>query len=108
MSDPYFQQLFAQRIGGVNYGKGTKIDKFEKIKRAKRKALAEHPSENWSISASARTTRWPMRRSARDGQGNQPPEPPADHVPALREGVDFDAHVATPGVCRKLNGGRRS
>jgi LL-diaminopimelate aminotransferase len=43
MSDPYFQQLFADRIGGPNYGKGTEIYKFEKIKRAKRKALAEHP-----------------------------------------------------------------
>jgi len=43
MSDPYFQKLFAERIGGINYGKGTEIYKFEKIKRAKRKALAEHP-----------------------------------------------------------------
>jgi LL-diaminopimelate aminotransferase len=43
MSDPYFQKLFAERIGGINYGKGTDIYKFEKIKRAKRKALAEHP-----------------------------------------------------------------
>ncbi len=43
MSDPYFQKSFAQRIGGENYGKGTAIYKFEKIKRAKRKALAEHP-----------------------------------------------------------------
>src|SRR5947209_7528466 len=43
MSDPYFQQLFADRLGGANYGKGTEIYKFEKIKRAKRKALAEHP-----------------------------------------------------------------
>ena len=43
MSDPYFQERFAQRIGGANYGKGTEIYKFEKIKRAKRKALAEHP-----------------------------------------------------------------
>ncbi len=43
MSDPYFQTLFADRIGGVNYGKGTEIYKFEKIKRAKRKALADHP-----------------------------------------------------------------
>ncbi len=42
MSDPYFQQLFAQRIGGAGYGKGSEIYKFEKIKRAKRKALAEH------------------------------------------------------------------
>jgi LL-diaminopimelate aminotransferase len=43
MSDPYFQTLFADRIGGANYGKGTAIYKFEKIKRAKRKALADHP-----------------------------------------------------------------
>ncbi|MEX0676513.1 MAG: LL-diaminopimelate aminotransferase [Pirellulales bacterium] len=43
MSDPYFQRLFAERIGGAAYGKGTAIYKFEKIKRAKRKAVAEHP-----------------------------------------------------------------
>lgn len=42
-ADPYFQQLFAERIGGAGYGKGTEIYKFEKIKRAKRKALADHP-----------------------------------------------------------------
>src|SRR5262245_10892691 len=44
MSDPYFQSLFADRIGGANYGKGTEIYKFEKIKRAKRKALADFPN----------------------------------------------------------------
>jgi LL-diaminopimelate aminotransferase len=43
MSDPYFQTLFADRIGGAQYGKSTAIYKFEKIKRAKRQALAEHP-----------------------------------------------------------------
>ncbi|MCS6850773.1 MAG: LL-diaminopimelate aminotransferase [Gemmataceae bacterium] len=43
MSDPWFQPLFAERIGGANYGKGTEIYKFEKIKRAKRAALAAHP-----------------------------------------------------------------
>jgi LL-diaminopimelate aminotransferase len=43
MSDPYFQKLFAERIGGAGYGKGTEIYKFEKIKRAKRKALADFP-----------------------------------------------------------------
>lgn len=43
-SDPYFQSLFAERIGGAGYGKDTEIYKFEKIKRAKRKALADHPS----------------------------------------------------------------
>ncbi len=41
--DPWFQSLFAERIGGVAYGKGTEIYKFEKIKRAKRKALADYP-----------------------------------------------------------------
>ncbi|MBX3422723.1 MAG: LL-diaminopimelate aminotransferase [Pirellulaceae bacterium] len=42
-ADPYFQSLFAARIGGASYGKGTEIYKFEKIKRAKRKALADFP-----------------------------------------------------------------
>jgi LL-diaminopimelate aminotransferase len=42
-ADPWFQSLFAERIGGSNYGKSTKIYKFEKIKRAKRAALAAHP-----------------------------------------------------------------
>lgn len=46
MSDPYFQSLFAERIGGINYGKGTEIYKFEKIKRAKRKALADYPTRS--------------------------------------------------------------
>ncbi len=43
MTAAYFQSLFADRIGGANYGKGTEIYKFEKIKRGKRKVLAEHP-----------------------------------------------------------------
>src|SRR5262249_34516678 len=41
--DPWFQTLFADRIGGAAYGKGTEIYKFEKIKRAKRAVLAAHP-----------------------------------------------------------------
>ena len=36
MSDPYIQELFAERIGGNQYGKSTAIYKFEKIKRAKK------------------------------------------------------------------------
>ncbi|MDR1957542.1 MAG: LL-diaminopimelate aminotransferase [Planctomycetaceae bacterium] len=44
MSDPYFQELFAERIGGANYGKSNDIYKFEKIKRAKRKALTDFPN----------------------------------------------------------------
>jgi LL-diaminopimelate aminotransferase len=42
-TDPWFQPLFAERIGGPSYGKGTEIYKFEKIKRAKRAALQAHP-----------------------------------------------------------------
>ncbi|WP_288787943.1 LL-diaminopimelate aminotransferase [uncultured Fibrobacter sp.] len=41
MSD-YIQNLFADRIGGKNFGKETVLYKFEKIKRARRAAEAEH------------------------------------------------------------------
>jgi LL-diaminopimelate aminotransferase len=43
MTDSYIQNLLAERIGGRNYGKSTALYKFEKIKRAKRAALAAHP-----------------------------------------------------------------
>jgi LL-diaminopimelate aminotransferase len=43
MTDSYIQNLFADRIGGKGYGKTTEIYKFEKIKRAKRSALAANP-----------------------------------------------------------------
>lgn len=43
--DSYIQDLFAERIGGKQYGKSTAIYKFEKIKRAKRAALAAHPGK---------------------------------------------------------------
>lgn len=43
MSESFIQGLFAERIGGRQYGKSTAIYKFEKIKRAKRAALAAHP-----------------------------------------------------------------
>ncbi len=42
--ESYIQGSFAERIGGSNYGKGTEIYKFEKIKRAKAAAKKEHPS----------------------------------------------------------------
>ncbi|MSR67188.1 MAG: LL-diaminopimelate aminotransferase [Pedosphaera sp.] len=44
MTESYIQHLFAERIGGKGYGKGTQIYKFEKIKRAKRAAMEAHPS----------------------------------------------------------------
>lgn len=43
MSQSFVQNLFAERIGGRQYGKSTAIYKFEKIKRAKRAALAANP-----------------------------------------------------------------
>lgn len=43
MSESYIQSLFAERIGGCEYGKLRTIYKFEKIKRAKRAAMAAHP-----------------------------------------------------------------
>ncbi len=43
MTESYIQNLFADRIGGKNYGKDTKIYKFEKIKRAKREAMDKNP-----------------------------------------------------------------
>src|SRR5215472_5802697 len=42
-ADPWFQTLFADRIGGASYGKGSAIYKFEKIKRAKRAVLQAYP-----------------------------------------------------------------
>lgn len=43
MTESYIQNLFADRIGGRQYGKSTAIYKFEKIKRAKRAALIANP-----------------------------------------------------------------
>ena len=43
MPDSYIQKLIAERLGGLQYGKSTAIYKFEKIKRAKRAAMAMHP-----------------------------------------------------------------
>ena len=44
MSDSYIQELFAERIGGNQYGKSTAIYKFEKIKRAKKAAKEAKPN----------------------------------------------------------------
>ncbi len=38
-----WENLYADRIGGAQYGKSTAIYKFEQIKRAKRQALADFP-----------------------------------------------------------------
>lgn len=39
----YIQKLFADRIGGNNFGKDTTLYKFEKIKRAKKLAKEKYP-----------------------------------------------------------------
>ena len=43
MADSYIQELFADRIGGSNYGKGTAVYKFEKIRRARDAAVQARP-----------------------------------------------------------------
>lgn len=43
MADSYIQELIAERIGGNKFGKDTVLYKFEKIKRARRAAMAAHP-----------------------------------------------------------------
>ena len=43
MADSYLQEMFAERIGGKQFGKDTTIYKFEKIKRAKAAARKARP-----------------------------------------------------------------
>jgi len=45
-NESYIQSLFAQRLGGDQFGKDTRIYKFEKIKRAKRAAVEENPGRD--------------------------------------------------------------
>lgn len=43
MAESYIQELFADRIGGKDYGKGTAVYKFEKIRRARDAAVQARP-----------------------------------------------------------------
>ncbi len=43
MSESYIQKLFAERIGGADYGKSTALYKFAKIKQAKAAAKQKTP-----------------------------------------------------------------
>jgi len=43
MGESFIQELFAERIGGKQYGKSNEIYKFEKIKRAKAEAKKNFP-----------------------------------------------------------------
>jgi LL-diaminopimelate aminotransferase len=44
MRENFIQQLFADRIGGSNFGNDAVLYKFEKIKRAKREACKHNPN----------------------------------------------------------------
>ncbi|MFQ5671559.1 MAG: LL-diaminopimelate aminotransferase [Nitrospinales bacterium] len=44
-NESYIQSLFADRLGGNRFGKDSTVYKFEKIKRAKRAALAAKPDK---------------------------------------------------------------
>src|SRR5262249_39853900 len=45
-ADPWFQSLFADRIGGANYGKAPKINKYEKTNRPRRAPPAAPPERH--------------------------------------------------------------
>ena len=45
MEDSFIEQLFAERIGGDQFGKSTMVYKFEKIKQAKRAARVAHKNK---------------------------------------------------------------
>lgn len=61
--EDYIQNLFAERIGGSSFGKGTVLYKFEKI--SGRDALRKNriPKRRLSIWVSANRTGWRIRRS---------------------------------------------
>ena len=91
MSDPYFQRLFAARIGGAGYGKGTEIYKFEKIKRAKRQALAAHPERtliDFGIGENDGMAPENVRRTMAEEIGKPENRGYADNgIPAFKEAV---------------------
>jgi LL-diaminopimelate aminotransferase len=91
MSDPYFQPLFADRIGGAGYGKGTDIYKFEKIKRAKRQALADHPERSlidFGIGENDAMAPDTVRRAMAEEIGKPENRGYADNgIPAFKEAV---------------------
>ena len=110
MSDSYIQTLFAERIGGKMYGKGTEIYKFEKIKRAKRAALAANPGAELidmgvgepdemafpdTIEELAKAARQPQNRGYADNGGQQYKESASRWMKNVCgvEGIDPDKHI---------------
>ena len=57
MSDPH-SELFAERIGGNQYGKSTAIYKFEKIKRTKKAAQEAKPDVSLIDMGVGELTKW--------------------------------------------------
>jgi LL-diaminopimelate aminotransferase len=110
MPESYIQNLLAERIGGQSYGKSTAIYKFEKIKRAKRAALAANPGAELidmgvgepdemafelSISALCAAARKPENRGYADNGGPQYKQAAARWMKNVCgvEGIDPDKHV---------------
>ena len=91
MTDAYIQNLFAGRIGGAGYGKGTEIYKFEKIKRAKRQALADHPERSlidFGIGENDAMAPETVRRAMAEEIGKPENRGYADNgIPAFKEAV---------------------
>jgi LL-diaminopimelate aminotransferase len=91
MSDPYFQKMFANRIGGAQFGKSTALYKFEKIKRAKRQALAEHPERqllDFGIGENDGMADERVRRAMAEEIGRPENRGYADNgIPAFKEAV---------------------
>src|SRR5260370_36144397 len=100
MSESYIQNLFAERIGGSQYGKSQAIYKFEKIKRARRAAMASHPGAEIIdlgvgepdemafpdvVATLCAEARKPENRGYADnGGGNRTPGAPPAHDPGVR------------------------
>lgn len=111
--DPYIQQLFAERIGGAQYGKSTAIYKFEKIKRAKAAAKKDKPDVELIdmgvgepdemafpevISALVEEANKPENRGYADNGGPAFKEAVARHMKAV---YDVDVDAATE-VCHSI------
>ena len=108
MSDPYFQSLFAERIGGINYGKGTEIYKFEKDQAGQ----AEGPGRfsrplagrlwhrrkrlRWPPSASA--ARWPTKSTARTTAATWTTATPLSRKPPPGSCSGISASASTPAT----------
>ena len=110
MDEPYIQNLFAQRIGGNQYGKSNAIYKFEKIKRAKQAALSANPGKEiidmgvgepdemaypGTLEVLSKEARKPVNRGYADNGGPELKEAAADYLQTVFqvEGIDPQSHI---------------